>query len=409
MSDKVVIKVDRVSKTFRLPHEKNNSIKSAALNFYRHNRTFEKQQVLNNVSFEIKEGEFFGIVGRNGSGKSTLLKMLAGIYASSQGAIQVNGKLTPFIELGVGFNPELTGRENVYLNGALLGFNRKEMTAMYPDIVSFAELEKFMDQKLKNYSSGMQVRLAFSIAIRANSDILLLDEVLAVGDTTFQQKCFDYFKELKKQNKTVVLVSHDAGTLRQYCTKGVFIEDGQIVYEGPIDHVVNKYQDSLIDAEKTEILRDSKAGENRWGNQKVVVQQGLVKGAKADGQAIFTDNDELIKISVRYKANAKIEQPIFGITISDAAGLQIFASNTKWSDAKIADMVAGDIQEVSWAIPNLFNTGSYTVNPAVSDTMGITIHDWREGLMSFKVRKKLESSALASMPHKITVRNSKET
>jgi ABC-2 type transport system ATP-binding protein len=407
MSDKVIIKVDKVSKTFRLPHEKNNSIKSAILNFYRHSRTFEKQQVLDNVSFDIKEGEFFGIVGRNGSGKSTLLKMLAGIYASSKGSIHVNGKLTPFIELGVGFNPELTGRENVYLNGALLGFNRKEMTAMYPDIVAFAELEKFMDQKLKNYSSGMQVRLAFSIAIRAESDILLLDEVLAVGDTTFQQKCFDYFKELKKQNKTVVLVSHDAGTLRQYCTKGVFIEAGKIIYEGPIDHVVNQYQDSLIDAEKTEVLRDSKAGENRWGNQKVVVQKGLIKGAKGKEQAIFTDDDDLVNVTVRYKANAKVEQPIFGITVTDATGLQIFASNTKWAEVEIANMVSGDIQEVSWAIPNLFNSGTYTVDPAVSDTMGITIHDWREGFMSFKVRKKINSSALTNLPHTITVHNSK--
>src|SRR5690606_31573026 len=157
---------------------------------FRGKRTYEKQQVLKNISFEIKKGEFVGIVGRNGSGKSTLLKLLAGIYSPDKGSIEVNGKLVPFIELGVGFNPELTGRENVFLNGALLGFNRKEMQAMYKDIVEFAELERFMDQKLKNYSSGMQVRLAFSIAIRAQSDILLIDEVLAVGDAAFQQKCY---------------------------------------------------------------------------------------------------------------------------------------------------------------------------------------------------------------------------
>jgi ABC-2 type transport system ATP-binding protein len=173
MADEVAIKVEKVSKTFKLPHEKNTSIKSAVVNFYRRKRSFEAQEVLKNVSFEIKKGEFFGIVGRNGSGKSTLLKMLAGIYIPTDGEIHVKGKLTPFIELGVGFNPELTGRENVFLNGALLGFNRSEMQAMYDDIVSFAELERFMDQKLKNYSSGMQVRLAFSIAIRANTDILL--------------------------------------------------------------------------------------------------------------------------------------------------------------------------------------------------------------------------------------------
>jgi ABC-2 type transport system ATP-binding protein len=186
MSDEVAIKVENVSKTFKLPHEKANSLKSAVVNFWHSDRTFENQKALSDISFEVKKGEFFGIVGRNGSGKSTLLKLLAGIYTPSKGEIRINGKLTPFIELGVGFNPELTGRENVFLNGALLGFSRKEMEVMYEDIVKFAELRRFMDQKLKNYSSGMQVRLAFSIAIRAQSDILVLDEVLAVGDSNFQ-------------------------------------------------------------------------------------------------------------------------------------------------------------------------------------------------------------------------------
>src|SRR5437868_892856 len=178
----VAIKVQNVSKTFKLPHEKQNSLKSVFIHAFRSKRGYEIQEALKDVSLEVKEGDFFGIVGRNGSGKSTLLKLLAGIYEPNSGTIEVRGSLTPFIELGVGFNPELTGRENVYLNGALLGFTRKEMQAMYYDIVEFAELERFMDQKLKNYSTGMQVRLAFSISIRVKSDIILLDEVLSVGN-----------------------------------------------------------------------------------------------------------------------------------------------------------------------------------------------------------------------------------
>ena len=174
-------------KTFRLPHEKHSGIKQAAVGIFKGNKGFETQKVLNDISFEIKQGEFFGIVGRNGSGKSTLLKLLAGIYTPDKGLVQVKGSLMPFIELGVGFNPELTGRENVYMNGALLGFGHEEMDAMYDDIVAFAEIEKFMDQKLKNYSSGMQVRLAFSIAIKSEADILLIDEVLAVGDVVTVQ------------------------------------------------------------------------------------------------------------------------------------------------------------------------------------------------------------------------------
>jgi ABC-2 type transport system ATP-binding protein len=241
MPDDFAIKVENVGKTFRLPHEKTSSIKSSVVNFYRRKRTYELQKALEDVSFEVKKGDFFGIVGRNGGGKSTLLKLLAGIYTPTKGQIHVRGKLTPFIELGVGFNPELTGRENVYLNGGLLGFTRKEMDAKYEDIVSFAELRRFMDQKLKNYSSGMQVRLAFSIAIRAETDILLLDEVLAVGDVAFQQKCFNYFEDLKSENRTVVFVSHDMGAIRRFCNKAIYIHRGSLTYAGDPNEVADMY------------------------------------------------------------------------------------------------------------------------------------------------------------------------
>lgn len=241
MTNDTAIRVNNVSKVFKLPHEKNTSIKSAVVNFYKRNKNYERQRALDDVSFEIKKGEFFGIVGRNGSGKSTLLKLLAGIYAPTNGTVDVNGSLTPFIELGVGFNPELTGRGNVYLNGALLGFSRKEMQAMYKDIVEFAELEKFMDQKLKNYSSGMQVRLAFSIAVRAQSDILILDEVLAVGDASFQRKCYDYFKQIKKTDKTVVLVSHDMDAIKKFCSRAALITQGTVSLVGNPDQVSELY------------------------------------------------------------------------------------------------------------------------------------------------------------------------
>lgn len=241
MNRDIAIKVDRVNKYFKLPHEKQNSLKGLLLNSFRGRKTYERQIVLKDISFEIKKGEFFGIVGRNGSGKSTLLKLLAGIYSPNSGSIQINGKLTPFIELGVGFNPELTGRENVFLNGALLGFNRSEMTAMYDEIVEFAELEKFMDQKLKNYSSGMQVRLAFSIAIRANSEILVLDEVLAVGDEAFQKKCVDVFEKYKAIKKTIILVTHDMEAVRRFCSKALLIKEGNILEIGEPNKVAARY------------------------------------------------------------------------------------------------------------------------------------------------------------------------
>lgn len=241
MSEEVAIKVENVSKTFKLPHEKSTSIKSHVVNFWRRKKGYELQEALKDVSFEVKKGEFFGIVGRNGSGKSTLLKLLAGIYTPTEGQVHIRGKLTPFIELGVGFNPELTGRENVFLNGALLGFNRKEMLAMYDDIVEFAELERFMDQKLKNYSSGMQVRLAFSISICVQSDILLFDEVLAVGDAAFQQKCYDYFEELKNKGVTIILVTHDMTYVKHFCNRTMLINNGEVVMIGDSQEAAKEY------------------------------------------------------------------------------------------------------------------------------------------------------------------------
>jgi ABC-2 type transport system ATP-binding protein len=244
------VKVDNVGKVFRLPRERHTSVKALFLNAFRPRKGYDLQEALSGVSLEIEQGDFFGIVGRNGSGKSTLLKLLAGIYTPSSGSVQVNGSLTPFIELGVGFNPELTGRENVYLNGALLGFNRKEMNSLYKEIVEFAELGKFMDQKLKNYSSGMQVRLAFSIAIRASSDILILDEVLAVGDEAFQQKCIDVFERYRSKNQTIVLVTHDMDTIKRFCNKAVLLDNGRIIKAGNPIVIAAEY--SRINAERIE-------------------------------------------------------------------------------------------------------------------------------------------------------------
>lgn len=242
----LAISVKNLHKSFRLPTEQAFGLKQAFFNRLRGIKGYTEQKVLKGLDFEIKKGEFVGIVGRNGSGKSTLLKILAGIYYPEKGEITVNGTLVPFIELGVGFNPELTGRENVYMNGALLGFSNEEMDKMYNDIWKFAELEKFQDQKLKNYSSGMQVRLAFSIAIRARGDILLLDEVLAVGDAAFQKKCNDYFKELRDENKTVILVTHSMENVKKFCTRGILIEDGKIVDDGDPKEVADRYTKMLV-------------------------------------------------------------------------------------------------------------------------------------------------------------------
>ena len=237
----LAVKIDHVSKYFRLPTEASTSLRTTLVNRFRGIKGYKEQHVLKDIDFEVEKGDFFGIVGRNGSGKSTLLKIISQIYVPEKGKVTVNGKLVSFIELGVGFNPELTGRENVYMNGAMLGFSTQEIDEMYDEIVDFAELHEFMNQKLKNYSSGMQVRLAFSVAIKARGDVLVLDEVLAVGDEAFQRKCNDYFLERKKSGLTTILVTHDMNAVKKYCNKAVLIEDGLIKVSGNVDKVANQY------------------------------------------------------------------------------------------------------------------------------------------------------------------------
>ena len=259
---KIAVKVDHVSKFFRLPTESTQSLRTALVNRFKGIKGYKEQHVLKDISFEVEEGDFFGIVGRNGSGKSTLLKIISQIYVPEKGSVTVNGKMVSFIELGVGFNPELTGRENVYMNGAMLGFTTEEVDAMYDDIVEFAELADFMNQKLKNYSSGMQVRLAFSVAIKAQGDVLILDEVLAVGDEAFQRKCNDYFMERKKSGKTTILVTHDMGAVKKYCNKAVLIEDGLTKIIGNPDDVANQYSFDNASQSVNDAYDDSENGEH---------------------------------------------------------------------------------------------------------------------------------------------------
>lgn len=246
--DANVVEVTNLSKTFKIPIDKASGIKQLIIKFARRKKQgYREFNVLDDINFEIKKGEFFGIVGRNGSGKSTLLKLIAGIYTPNNGVVRVNGSLTPFIELGVGFNPELTGRENIFLNGALLGFSRDEMGEMYDEIVEFSELKDFMEERLKNYSSGMQVRLAFAIAVRAKSDILLIDEVLAVGDSAFQQKCFDYFDQLKREKRTIVFISHDMSAVKRYCDRCILVEKGKVILEGNPEKIAREYDNLNLD------------------------------------------------------------------------------------------------------------------------------------------------------------------
>lgn len=237
--------VNQVSKTFQIPHEKISTLRGAFVNLLK-TKSYEKFTALDNVTFNVEKGEFFGIIGRNGSGKSTLLKILANIYTPDNGKVTLHGRVSPFLELGIGFNPELSGKDNVYLNATVLGLRKKQIDEKFASIVAFSGLRRFIDQKVKNYSSGMQVRLAFSVAIHANRDILLMDEVLAVGDSNFQQKCLKQFEKFRKQKKTIILVTHDMDTVRQYCDRVLLLRNGKIETIGEPAGVIRKYAEQNI-------------------------------------------------------------------------------------------------------------------------------------------------------------------
>jgi len=374
----IAIRVDSVSKNFVLPHEKVDSVKSLFTQPFKKRQNSETQHALKNISFEVKKGEFFGIVGRNGSGKSTLLKIIAGIYKPNEGRVDVNGRLVPFIELGVGFNPELTGRENVALNGALMGFSPAEIKAKYEDIVDFAELERFMDQKLKNYSSGMQVRLAFSVAtILAESDILLIDEVLAVGDADFQRKCFEYFKDLKRAGKTVVFVTHDMGAVIEYCDRAILINDNKLVKRGTSEEIAVAYRKLFQPKEED----DKPLVQNRWGDNSITITQPRISKKLVD------DLDETITLEYSMSAKKDVESVITGFSVSAPDGEIILGMNNDIKQNFIRTLQSGNKIGLSWEIPNVFSSGIHTINLDTTYNGGNVVADRWENAIQFRVNK----------------------
>ncbi len=381
-----VIEVNKLFKDFKLPHQRAGTLKNVFTGiFSKRSRSFEIQHALKDISFSVEKGEFFGVVGRNGSGKSTLLKILAGIYQPTKGSVSTQGRIVPFIELGVGFNGELSGRENVYLNGALLGFSEKEIASKYREIVDFAELERFMDQKLKNYSSGMQVRLAFSVATKlAESDILLIDEVLAVGDAEFQRKCFDYFKSIKKIKKTVVFVSHDMNAIREFCDRACLIEKNEVVVTGSPDKVAQEYSKLFLqDSEEAEEQQD-----DRWGNGRAVVDKVSVVRDKG--------SDEIIIRSV-IKARQNLPNVIYGLHVKALDGQEVTAMNNRMVGAPdITNLVEGESVTVEWRMLNVFSDGKYNIQLTLVDASG-QVMDWFDNAKSFRV-KRVERSTTSVMP-----------
>lgn len=362
-SDAIVVK--NLKKSFSIPLEASSGIKQKLINALKGRKGYREFTPLDSISFTVKKGEFYGIVGKNGSGKSTLLKTLAGIYSPQAGSVATKGTLVPFIELGVGFNPELSGRENVYLNGALLGFSHAEVDAMYEEIVEFAELEDFMEERLKNYSSGMQVRLAFSIAIKAHGDILLLDEVLAVGDAAFQQKCYDYFETLRQEKQTVVLVTHDMNAVKRFCSKAMIISEGKIEKIGTPEEIAEIYTEKNIEQKK----------ETKKEKRKDLFEYEILDAKKA-----YSVGDT---VSLRVRC-PKLVSPAFVNFSLVYNGFVIADRNSKYNDKK------DSLKQGKWFIFKTklegLNGGRYDVHLTLHRTRDNKLLEHKPRVFSFMVK-----------------------
>jgi ABC-type polysaccharide/polyol phosphate transport system ATPase subunit len=353
-SEPVVIEARGIDKAFRLPTHKVDSLKERITAFSR--QDFRSLKALQDVSFEIHRGEFFGIVGRNGSGKSTLLKILASIYAADSGRVRMAGRLAPFIELGVGFNPELTARENVELNGVMMGLSRRDARSRLGAVLEFAELGEFVDMKLKNYSSGMLVRLAFSVMIQSDAEILLIDEVLAVGDASFQQKCADVFHEIRDSDRTVVFVTHDMGAVEHYCHRAMLLHNGKVQAIGEPGDVARRYLRLNFET------APSTTGGGEAGDElaDIAVLDAWIENG--DGERITTaEAGSEMRFHATLEARRDVAGPTFGFSFNNADDVQVTGFVRGISDDPSVTLKAGEKVCLSGPLENRLAPGRYVV------------------------------------------------
>ena len=398
---KAVVSVHELNKTFRLPQERYRTLKERVLHPIRA-RQFDTVSAVDGVSFDIAAGEFFGIVGRNGSGKSTLLKCLAGIYATDHGSVDIRGRLSPFIELGVGFSPDLTARDNVMINAIMLGLSRSEARERFDSIVSFAELEGFMDLKLKNYSSGMHVRLAFAVAIQVDADILLIDEVLAVGDASFQQKCFEEFARLKEAGRTIVFVTHDMGTVERFCDRAMLLERGEVVDIGEPSSIARQYNQINFRYVRRQAIEHGGPDPLR----KPAVAEILRAAFEADdGQTMVAAEQGrtcCMRFDVRFHADA--EDPLFAIGLRDDRGQLAFVAASYLGHGPTGHFEAGQEATVRVQFENWLAPGRYRLMASVNKNgFGSESFDTREDICSVIVHANFSGGGAVDLPHTFRV------
>jgi ABC-type polysaccharide/polyol phosphate transport system ATPase subunit len=404
ISPPTAVVADGVSKSFALPRERVHTLKERALHPFRRVAR-DRLEVLQDVSFAVETGTFFGIVGRNGSGKSTLLKCLAGIYGTDAGAIYLNGRLSTFIELGVGFNPDLAARDNVIMNGIMLGLSPAEARARVDDVIAFAELEEFVDLKLKNYSSGMHVRLAFSVMIQVQADVLLIDEVLAVGDASFQQKCFDVFHDMREQGKTVLLVTHDMGAIERFCDEALLLEHGEVVMIDKPKQVASRYLELAF-------AREAEAGVDpaRFPNQKPRGGDGRARVTEAWIEAEGGKRSNVLMQGDRctFKALVQVYEPVddpsFAVAWVNEYDQNHFVASTASQGEHTGRFEAGETVLISLSFANVFAPGRYYLSVKLAHRgSGGDIIDRCERLLSVVVAATQSAGGLVDLPHELTI------
>ncbi len=421
---------DRVHKRFEIPREQVSTLKERALHPFRRSPT-DVLNALRGVSFAVQPGEFFGIVGRNGSGKSTLLKCLAGIYGVDSGCIYVNGRMSAFIELGVGFNPDLPARDNALLNATMLGLSPREARRRFDSVIEFAELGEFVDLKIKNYSSGMLVRLAFSVMIHVDAEILLIDEVLAVGDAAFQQKCYDEFERIRRSDATVLFVTHDMSAVQRFCDRAMLLEHGRQVELGDPAHVGNRYLELNFSEQARQVEQAAAAAEQpEQRSVEVGIREGPVPSEPAvgeeaeheprrdgDGRAEILDawfedehgqRAEILQTGrpctfvARVRFLAEVQDPLFSINVQNSRRDHLLSASNLLSEPRCGAFHAGEEVAFQVRFENVLAPDRYHVTPAVARHGGAWI-DRRERMVSIIVTGTRNSDALLELPYELAI------
>jgi ABC-type polysaccharide/polyol phosphate transport system ATPase subunit len=406
------ILVEDVSKSFSHPTERVHTLKERALHPLRRSehRTFD---ALHSVGFEVARGEFFGIVGRNGSGKSTLLKCLAGIYAADTGRMLIDGRVATFIELGVGFNPDLAARDNAMLNAIMLGLGKRAAAERVDRIIEFAGLGEFEELKLKNYSSGMLVRLAFSVMIQVDADVLLIDEVLAVGDAEFQQKCHDEFNRLRDEGRTVLLVTHDMPAVQRFCDRAMLLERGRVVMLDEAEAVAARYYQVNFGNQAPEpppAPEPQEEGEptepERRGDGSAEILDGWFENAAGEAVGALAHGDACT-LCTRVRFEEDIEDPFFGASFVDGEHHHLFGAASAWQHRRTGSFRKGEVVTVRIAFENWFAPGRvYAAISVARDVQGQDVLDHRPRVASLVVSGTRPGGGLVDLPYEVALERS---